>query len=82
MDEFLSLKDGESLYIIDLETVSFLNEKTLIEKASDDEKYYKMPFLYLIAAYVRNQAIKWADKKYTYIEKKNIGNWMIYKFQN
>lgn len=70
------------MFIVDLETVSFFNQEDIINIASDNSKYYKIPFLYLLSSYVRNQAIDWADNKYTYIEKQEIGSWMIYKFTN
>jgi len=53
----------------------------ILKTVSDNDKYYKMPFLYLIASYSRNQAINWADKKYRYIEKRKTGSWMVYKFE-
>ena len=76
------LSKAESLFIVDLESVSLFNEETIINKASDDKEYYKTPFLYLIFSYVRNQALNWADKKYKYIGKKRTGSWMIYKFSH
>ena len=63
-----------------MQTVSILNKQTVADIASDDNRYYKMPFLYLVSSYVRNQAMEWADKKYNYLEKKDTGSWVIYKF--
>lgn len=74
------LKPNENLFIVDLESVSILNEESIVKIASDDDKYYKMPFLYLLSSYVRNQTMKWADKKYTYIDKRKKGSWIVYKF--
>ena len=48
--------------------------------ASNDLEYYKMPFLYLVFSYVRNQAIDWADKNYVFVSKQKTGSWMVYKF--
>ncbi|MBR2069018.1 MAG: hypothetical protein IJ877_04565 [Candidatus Gastranaerophilales bacterium] len=80
MENVFQLKKGESLFLVDLESVTFLNEDSIIKTASVDEKYFKMPFLYMISSYMRNQAINWANEKYVYQGKKKIGSWMIYKF--
>lgn len=53
----------------------------IVKTASDDTKYHKIPFLYLTASYLRNQAIKWADEKYVYKGKMSRGSWMVYKWQ-
>lgn len=61
--------------------MSFLNQQAIINIASDDIKYYKMPFLYLIFSYVRNQSMDWASENYKYVAKKKTGGWMIYQFK-
>ena len=50
--------------------------------ASDDNKYRKTPFLFLIASLNRNEALKWADSKFTFENKIKTGAWMVYKFNN
>jgi len=81
LDSYLTLKDDENLFIVDLESVSFLTQDTVSNISSDDKRYYKTPFLYLVSSYSRNQAISWANKKYSYIGKNKKGFWMIYKFK-
>lgn len=76
------LNKNDNLFIVDLESVSFLDDERIVTIASDDKEYHKMPFLYLVSSYLRNQAIMWASEKYRYIEKKQTGSWMVYKFIN
>ena len=74
------MKKGQRLYIVDLESVSFLKAQDIRKIASDSEKYHKMPFLYLIMSYLRNEVMTWADSKLTYVEKYHAGDWMVYEF--
>ena len=75
------MKKGEKLFVVDLESVSLYSQQQLFNLASDDKKYYSIPFLYLIASYSRNKALEWADTRLEYIKKKQTGSWTIYCFE-
>ena len=75
------MKKGQKLYIVDLESVSIFNQDALKKIINDDEKYNKTPFLYLMASYVRNEAMSWADRNFKYLKKEKTGNWVIYCFE-
>ncbi|MBQ8635805.1 hypothetical protein IJ425_06605 [bacterium] len=47
---------------------------------SDDEKYKKTPFLFLIASLVRNEVMDCANDNLKYIGKTKIGSWVVYSF--
>lgn len=74
------MKKGQKLYVVDLESVSFLRADDIRKIASDDSKYHKMPFLYLIMSYLRNEVMTWADNRLTYLGKDRKGDWMVYEF--
>ena len=48
---------------------------------NNDEYYKKTAFLYLMASYVRNEAMDWASENFKYIDKRQKGSWMIYCFE-
>ena len=75
------MKKGEKLFIVDLETVSLFSDNALKTLAQDEEKYTKIPFLYLIASYNRNKSLIWAHQNFKHIEKIKKGSWMIYSFE-
>ena len=72
------LKKGENLFIVELTTVSTLNQDYM-QKLSQEE-YKKIPFLYLLSSYVRNSTLAWADKNLKYIDKRKMYSWEVYKF--
>ncbi len=74
------MKKGESLFIIDLTTVSIFNQEYLKKLSEEDEKYKKTPFLYLLFSYARNHSMNWANKNLNYADKRKKGSWIIYKF--
>lgn len=74
------MKKGESLFIVDLTTVSIFNESYLKKLAQDEKQYKKTPFLYLLFSYTRNYSINWANKNLNYADKRKKGSWIIYKF--
>ena len=74
------MKKGESLFVVDLTTVSLFNENYLTSLAKDETKYKKTPFLYLVSSYVRNYSLSWASDNLAFMQKIKKGSWMIYKF--
>ena len=48
---------------------------------NNDKYYKKTAFLYLMASYVRNEAIDWASENFKYIDKRQKGSWMVYCFE-
>ncbi len=75
-----SLKQGEKLFIVDLVSVSIFPDENLYNLANS-ERYEKTPFLYLVSSYVRNKTISCANNNLKYINKKQIGSWMVYCFE-
>lgn len=74
------MKKGESLFVVDLTSVSIFNESYLKELANNNEKYKQTPFLYLLFSYTRNFAMNWANKNFSYEQKRKKGSWLVYKF--
>ena len=75
------MKKGENLFVVDLESVSFFNSERLRNIALDSSRYEKIPFLFLVASYLKNSSLSWANSRLKFQEDKNIGSWHIYKFQ-
>lgn len=74
------MKKGDKLFVADLITVSFFSPKNLKDIASDEKKYYKTPFLFLISSYNKNSSLKWAYKNLSYLNQKDRFQWIVYKF--
>ena len=75
------MKKGEKLFVVSLDTVSLFPPENLKRIALDDEKYKKTPFLYLISSFVRNESLAWAYKNLSYVDKREIGSWIVYCFE-
>ena len=75
------MKEGENLFIVNLESVSLFPPENLKNIANSDEKYKKTPFLYLISSYARNKSLDWARNKMEYVGKKETGSWIVYNFK-
>ena len=86
MDEKLNkenlsdMKKGQKLFIVDLESVSLYSDEQMKNLLSDEGKYNKTPFLFLIASYMRNKSLDWAARNLLYQGKIKTGSWMIYSF--
>lgn len=82
LDKQIHLNKQESLFVVDLESVSLFNSYGLKTIANDEARYKKTPFLFLIASLNRNEALDWANEKYSFENKIKIGDWTVYKFNN
>ena len=79
--EILSdMKKGQKLFIVDLESVSLYSDEQMKNLLSDEEKYNKTPFLFLIASYMRNRTLDWAASNLMFQGKIKKGYWMVYSF--
>lgn len=79
--EILSdMKKGQKLFVVDLESVSLYSEEQMKNLLSDEKKYNKTPFLFLIASYMRNRTLDWAARNLLYKGKIKTGSWMVYSF--
>ena len=79
--EILSdMKKGQKLFVVDLESVSLYSDEQMKNLLSDEEKYKKTPFLFLIASYMRNKSLDWAARNLLYQGKIKTGSWMVYSF--
>ena len=67
--------------MVDLESVSLFPKETMRTILDNDVEYKKTPFLFLMASYVRNEAMDWASEYFKYIDKRQKGSWMIYCFE-
>lgn len=78
---FKELNKGDKLFIVELKTVSFFDERRLENIVLDDEQYNRIPFLYLVSSYAKNQALKESKEKLSYKGHWDSGSWRVYLFE-
>ncbi len=80
-DFIKNMKKGDKLAIVILKTVSFYNEKQMMQITSKDEIYYDTPFLFMVFSYVKNNSVAVSSK---YLKPLNIyesGDWVVVVFE-
>ncbi len=74
------LEPGQSVAIIVLNSVSFINPKELVQIAQNPAIYEKEPLLFLVFSYLKNKTIIDMAKNLTITRIEGKGNWAIIKF--
>jgi len=77
---FDSLKPGQSVAIVILNSVSFYSLKDLKMISSDDNAYKKEPLLFLVFSYINNKTIQYMLKTLVIRNYAQKGNWTVIKF--
>lgn len=80
-DVFSKMKNGDKLHIITLDSVSWLNNESLDYAVKNPNIYEKIPFLFFVFSYLKNNEIKSANEYLKPISDYSAGNWHIYTFE-
>ena len=78
----ISLNPNQSVLVLFLKSVSFYNEQTIQKIAKNNTYYNKIPLLFLVFSYMKNETIKELSKDYAITGIKEKGEWAIIRFTN
>ena len=78
----ISLNPNQSILVLFLKSVSFYNEQTIQKIAENNTYYNKIPLLFLVFSYMKNETIKELSKDYAITGIKEKGEWAIIRFTN
>jgi len=76
------LKTGQKVTIIMLNTVSMYSSVQLKTITHDEKHYKKVPLLFLVFSYLKNQTLTECLKKYSSIKVERKGSWDAVTFKN
>lgn len=74
------LKPNQSVAIIVLNSVSFINPEALIKITQNEAMYEKQPLLFLVFSYLKNKTFLELAKSLTLTRVEQKGSWTIIKF--
>ena len=77
---FDNLKNGQSVAVVVLNSVSYHAPESMAEIVKNDEMYNKEPLLFLVFSYVRNKIFDEMLKTMTITGLAQKGNWTVAKF--
>lgn len=77
---FSKMKPGQSVAVIMLDSVAFYDKETIKNIVNNDEMYEKVPFLFLIFSYVKNEVFYDMMDELTLVGGGQKGSWRILKF--
>ncbi len=75
-----TLKPGDSLFVVDLTSVSFFPMDVINNIAKDENAYKNTPLLYLVMSYIKNYSLEKLYSTLVYKGYQDTGSWRIYKF--
>ena len=78
----ISLKSEQSVLVLFLKSVSFYNEQTIQKIVENNTYYNKIPLLFLVFSYLKNETLKELAKDYAITGIKEKGEWAIIRFTN
>ncbi len=74
------LEPGESLFVVDLTSVSFFPMEVINNITRDEKAYKNTPLLYLVMSYIKNYSLEKLNSALVYEGYQDTGSWRIYKF--
>lgn len=77
---FNQLKNGQSVVMVVLNSVSFYSPQSMEKITSDENLYNKEPLLFLVFSYVKNQTFAEMLEKLAIVKFEQKGNWTLIKF--
>ncbi len=77
---FNNLKEGQSVAVVVLDSVSFIPQQSMLQIVENDNLYNKEPLLFLTFSYIKNQTFKEMLKTLTISNFAQKGNWTVAKF--
>lgn len=75
------MKKHDKLAVVNLKTVSFLDENILKSLTSDTSRAEKVPVLFLVFSYVKNNVIAWGIENLKPVGIYEKGSWQIFVFE-
>lgn len=77
---FDNLTNGQSVVVIILNSVSFINPQAMVKIAQNETLYNKQPLLFLVFSYLKNKTFFEMSKNLTLTRVEQKGSWTIIKF--
>ena len=74
---FNRMKKGDKFALISLKSVAFVDEARMAEIFKNNEKYDRLPFLFLIFSHVDNMTHRYANAELKQIFEEDAGKWKI-----
>ena len=75
-----NMKPGQSVDLIILNSVSFINPDAMVNITKNDALYQKQPLLFMVFSYLKNKTFIEMSKTLTLTRIEQKGSWMLIKF--
>ncbi len=74
---FNRMKKGDKFALISLKSVAFVDEKRMAETLKDNDKFARLPFLFLIFSHIDNMTQNYANTELKQVFVEDKGKWRI-----
>lgn len=74
---FNRMKKGDKFALISLKSVAFVDEKRMAETLEDNDKFARLPFLFLIFSHIDNMTQNYANTELKQVFVEDKGKWRI-----
>lgn len=74
---FNRMKKGDKFALISLKSVAFVDEKRMAETLEDNDKFARLPFLFLIFSHIDNMTQNYANAELKQVFVEDKGKWRI-----
>ena len=74
---FNKMKKGDKFALISLKSVAFVDEKRMAETLEDNDKFLRLPFLFLIFSHIDNMTQNYANAELKQVFEEDRGKWRI-----